>query len=156
MRFIGVAGVIALAVFAAGCNTTLPVEIPGMPFPRTSDEEQIARVLEDVRTGMQSRRIFQVTAHVSRSYKDEEGRDYDAIVRYLNNIFENYRQIVITRVPPQIAVTGTSARVVETFGTTAEPRDPADYPPINLQGRVAVLLEKVGGEWLIISWASAD
>jgi hypothetical protein len=156
MRVLCAAALVVAAGSLAGCKSGLPVEIPGIPFTRASDEELIANVLDDVRRGMESRRIFQVTSHVSRSYSDEEGRDYDAIVKYLNAIFENYREIRVTRVSPQIAVNGTTAKVVDAFGTIAEPRDSGTTPPLNLQGRVIVNLEKIGGRWLIVSWASAD
>lgn len=144
-----------LALLTACQSDVLPVSIPGIPFQRVSEEEQIAVVLEDVRAGMQSRRIYQVTAHVSRSYRDDDGRDYDAIVSYLTTIFENYRDIRITRVPPQIAVDGATAQVLDTFGTIAEPRS-ADYPPINLDGRVLIKLEKISGEWMIMAWSTIN
>jgi hypothetical protein len=144
----------------AGCSTNLPVKVPGLTKLgqasgiKPSEEEQIAAVLEDVCRGMQARRIYKVLAHVSPNYHDGEGRNYAALEAYLNDIFKRYRNIRITRVPPRIVVQGDRARVVETFGTVAEPWDPATEPPIDLQGQVAVDLEKVPGDWQIVEWGS--
>jgi hypothetical protein len=145
-------------VFAAGCQSDSPVKIPSlnklgqMSGLKASDEEQIAAMLDDVCQGMQSRRIYKVLAHVSRSYHDEEGRDYAAVEVYLNEVFKNYKTIHITRVVPRITVEGDRARAVETFGTVAEPQDANADPPVNLQGQVNVNLVKVGGQWQIIEW----
>lgn len=144
-----------LLLAAAGCNTGLPIQVPGLPMTRQSDEEQIAAILEDVRVGMETQRIFKVVSHVSRSYMDEEGRNYDAIVEYLNEIFNRYRRIEVKRVPPKILVQGDTAQVVETFGTIAEPVDGVQDPPINIQGQVTVYLQRISGEWLITAWDRA-
>ncbi|MCX5758696.1 MAG: hypothetical protein NTU83_09370 [Candidatus Hydrogenedentes bacterium] len=122
---------------------------------KRTDDEQIAGVMDDVALGMQSRRIYKVLAHVSRTYHDAEGRDYTKLEEYLNEIFRVYRTIRITRVVPRITIEeGVRARAVETFGTVAEPLEPNLEPPINLQGQVVVNLVKVGGEWQIVEWGS--
>ncbi|MCL4693492.1 MAG: hypothetical protein KJ060_13405 [Candidatus Hydrogenedentes bacterium] len=152
---------VALAVLAmtglggAGCGRELPVEIPeipGLTGPRMSDEEQIVEVLNDVHRGMQSRKIYKVLAHVSRSYADAEGRDYNAMQQYLNDLFKGYKEITITRVQPQVYVEGNQARAVETFGTRAEPFNANENPPIILQGQMNVYLEKIGNTWQIVEW----
>ena len=51
-----------------------------------------------------------------------------------------------------IVVKGNRARAIETFGTVAEPADPASDPPINLQGQVSVSFEKADGRWQIVEW----
>ncbi len=151
-----VAAVLAV-VLAAGCPKRFPMDIPGVvTTPRAADDVLIAAVLNDVYRGMEQRRIYRVLAHVSRSYNDTEGRDYQGIQAYLNAIFENYREIRITRVSPKIVVQGNRARAMETFGTTAEPVNPMEIPPINLQGQVFVYLEKTNGQWLITEWGSAQ
>ncbi|MBI5094085.1 MAG: hypothetical protein HZB26_16785 [Candidatus Hydrogenedentes bacterium] len=153
-----VALVFALAVtpllFLTGCGDKFPVSIPGITGSGESDEQQIAAVLDDVQRGMQARRIFKVLAHVSHSYHDKDGRDYAAVERYLNLIFERYRTIKINRVPPRITVQGERALAVETYGTLAEPVNAAKDPPINLQGQISVYLQKVGGTWQITEWAN--
>lgn len=148
--------------FFASCGEGIPSAIPPLPqlsqtagiAPAQSDEEQIARVLDDVHQGMEAQQIFKVLAHVSRNYRDAEGRDYKAIEAYLNHIFKKYRTIRITRVVPRILVQGSQARAVETFGTVAEPQNPAAEPPVNVQGQVTVSLEKSSGQWLITEWSS--
>lgn len=142
---------VACALLAAGCQHGLPVQIPGLTMGRTSDERQIAVVLEDAARGMETRRVSRIMAQVSPNYQDAEGRDYEAIREYLSRIVKGYRSIRITRTRPKIAVEGDSARAMETFGTIAEHTDPA-REPVNLQGQVEVRLERVNNKWQIVEW----
>ncbi len=153
MRNRGIALGLAILVTAlAGCPDNMP-EIPVIN-PRLSDEEQILLVLDAVYRGMESQRIYQIMAHVSRSYRDRDGRDYDALAAYLNKVFDEYRSIRITRVRPRVIVQGNQARAVETFGTLARPENRSSYPPIDLHGQVTVFLEKIDGRWLLVEWGS--
>lgn len=142
----------------SGCKTGALTEIPTVQKIgqatglQASDEEQIAAVLEDVCRGMQERQIYKVLAHVSNGYRDADGRDYDGVQAYLNEVFKKYRTIRITRVPPRISVDADRARAIETFGTVAEAQDPARVPPVNIQGQVSVDLVKVQGRWRIVEW----
>jgi hypothetical protein len=144
--------VILLLLGALGCQTGTGLEMPRLPFSRMSDEEQIAAILQDVQVGMETKRIFKILAHVSPNYRDQEGRDYEALRDYLNQVFRSYRTIRITRAYPRIVVQGNQARAVDTFGTAAEPMDAAGVPPINLQGQVAVTFERDRESWKIIEW----
>lgn len=153
IRFFLLCFVAAVPLLAGCAGQRLPVDIPGITGPKVTDEQLIAQVLDDVHRGMQSRRIYKVLAHVSRSYHDGDGRDYAGVENYLNTLFQKYRVIRIKRVPPRIAVQGDRARVVETYGTIAEPVNAAEDPPISLQGQITVYLEKVGGVWRITQWA---
>jgi len=152
------AALFAPLVLLSGCKAGTLTEIPAVQRIeqatglQPSDEEQIAAVLEDVCLGMQERQIYKVLAYVSNGYRDADGRDYEAVQAYLNEIFKKYRAIRITRVPPRISIDADRARAVETFGTVAEPQDPAREPPINVQGQVSVDLVKVQGRWRIVEW----
>ncbi|HDP35485.1 MAG TPA: hypothetical protein ENN29_10295 [Candidatus Hydrogenedentes bacterium] len=142
-----------LGVFAvAGCQTGMSVDLGRITGSKLSDEEKIALVLEDVQRGMEGRRIYQVLAHVSRSYKDREGRDYEKLREDLNTLLRNYRAIKITRTPPRIRVQGDRARVIDTFGAIAESASPIEYPPMNLQGQVIIMMERFGDTWQIVEW----
>jgi len=144
-----------VAMTYAGCQTGLPVDIPVLSGPRISDEEQIARLLDDVAKGMESRKIFKVLANVSQNYEDAEGRNYDGIQEYLKTIFKDYRFIDITRARPRIAVQGNRARAIETFGTRATPFDGAEHRPIDFDGQVIVNLIKQQNGWKITEWSAA-
>jgi len=152
--------VVALPALLTACGGRVANILPGvnhigqMSGLQATDEEQIAVLLDDVEQGVERRQIYKVLAHVSRNYYDEAGRDYAGIEAYLTDLFKRYRQINITRVVPRIAIYGTTARAIETFGTTAEPQDPGNEPPIYLQGQVTVNLEKVNNVWQIVEWGS--
>lgn len=156
MRLIPVMTPMVALVLLAGCGTTSSVpglrELGELSGLGPSDEERVAAVLDDVHSGMQAEKPSKVLAHVSRQYHDEEGRDYAAIEAYLNSFFKKYEKIRITRVAPRIVVQDGRARALETFGTVAEPENPRDDLPVNVQGQVTVFLEKSGGAWRIVEW----
>ncbi len=146
--------ILALAAACAlgACQSRLPAEIGRMTGIVASDEEKIALVLDDVQRGMENRRVFQVLAHVSRGYKDRDGRDYAGLSNDLNTLFRTYRDIRITRATPSIQVQGDRARVVDTFGTRAEASNSQEFPPVNLQGQVVILMQRYKDTWQIIEW----
>lgn len=155
-RAVLVSATLLLASALSGCDMQVSEEIAGMTGiagQKVSDEDQIASVLTDIHQGIQTRRIYKVLAHVSRSYSDPEGLDYQGLQNYLNEFFKNYKEIRVTRVPPRVFVQGTRARVVETFGTRAEPFNAEKNPPLNIQGQVNIYLEKTNGEWQITEWS---
>ncbi len=117
-----------------------------------SDDQKIAMVLADVAQGMESKRVFQVLSHVSQQYHDREGRDYEALRKQVSTILDNYRTIRVTRMPSRVQVQGDRARVVDSFGTLAQPNNQNEYPIIDLQGRVVILLERSGDTWQILEW----
>lgn len=144
---------VCAALLLGGCQTpSIPVDMSRFTGTRISEEEKVALVLEDVRNGMENRRIYQVLANISKNYRDREGRDYEALRAHLNTIMGNYRSFRITRTPPRIKVQGNQARVVESFGSSAEPVNPDLHLPVNLQGQMVVLLEKNDGKWQIVEW----
>lgn len=145
------AGLLAACTLEA-CQSRLPAEIGRMTGIVMSDEEKIAQVLEDVQRGMENRRLYQVLAHVSRNYKDRDGRDYAALSEDLNTLLRTYRDIRITRATSSIQVQDDRARVVDTFGTMAEASNSQESPPVNLQGQVVILLERYKDTWQIIEW----
>jgi hypothetical protein len=148
---------LVLTAFAVtGCNTGIPVDIPGLSGSRVPDRQQIVRVLDDVANAMESRRIYRVLAHVSQNYQDREGRNYDGIQAYLNTVFRRYRFIEITRVPPDIVVQGDRARALETFGSRATPFDANEHPPLDLDGNVVVHLVRQDNTWKIVEWAAVQ
>lgn len=124
-------------------------DVPGFG---PTDEEQIGAVLADVHNGMETQRIFKVLSHVSRDYQDAEGRDYQAIAAYLDDLFMSYESIRIARSRPRIVVEGDRARALETFGTVATPYADSAAPALNLEARVVVYLAKARGRWRIVEW----
>ena len=62
---------IALGVVLGGCASGgVNLDIPGLSG-KVSDEEQIARLLEDVHLGMETRKVSKIMRHVSPNYLDE-------------------------------------------------------------------------------------
>ncbi len=148
--------ILPLALLAAlgtgSCLKNMPVEIPGVTTLGPTDEEQIIAVLEDVHRGMQSRRVFKVLAHVSRTYRDDSGRDYDTLEQYLTELFRNYKEIEVTRVRPKVLVQGNSARAIETFGSRAVPFNDGEHRPLEVHGQMNIYLQRFDNEWKIVEW----
>jgi len=143
---------LAMAAFFGACQSQITSEIGRVTGIAMSDEEKIAAVLADVQRGIQNRRLYQVLAHVSRNYRDRAGRDYAALSADLSTLLKNYRNIRITRPTPTIQVQGDRARVVDTFGTSAEAANAGANPPVNLQGQVVILMERYKDTWQILEW----
>jgi len=152
-RHLFASGLCLLALLAVGCAKDLPIDIPGLNLAKPSDTEQIRTILDDAFKAMEGRRLNKVMANVAEKYYDEEGRDYETLREYLETVFRRYREIIITRAAPKIAVEGDRAKALETFGTVAKPFSQSDLP-INLQGQVYVYLEKIDGSWKIVQWGS--
>lgn len=156
----GCFALVACLLCLTGCKSVPPslANLPGVKQIGQAtgltpgDAEKIAAVMDDVERGIENRQIFKVMAHVAGTYHDAEGRTYDSIRAYLADMFKRYKTIRITRTPPKITVQENRAKVVDTFGTVAEPHDPQSDPPINMQGQVAIMLEKAGNDWLIVEW----
>lgn len=142
----------ALLFLVVGCAARVPPGLSRFVGGGMSDEEQVAYVLEEVQRGIENRRVFQVLAHVSPTYRDRLGRDYNALRDDVVHLLRNYRNIRITRTPPRILVQGDQARVLDTFGTIADSVDPLQYPPVNLHGQVVLLMERFGDKWQIVEW----
>jgi hypothetical protein len=157
MRILIGALIVGCAIAAAGCGTTI-YDVPGvreigkLAGHKATPEEQVTAVLNDVARAMEARKIDRIMMHVSPNYGDAEGRNYSAIEEYIREVFRKYRSISITRVAPKVEIQENKAKAIETFGTVAEPHDPAKEPPVNLQGQVAVGLERLDGEWKIVEW----
>ena len=144
---------IAAGVLLSSCRSdNMPFGLSRLTGGGLSDEQKIAMVLADVSQGMENKRVYQVLAHVSQRYHDREGRDIEALRKHVSTILDNYRTIRVTRTPSRVQVQGDRARVVDTFGTLAQPNDLKEYPIIDLQGRVVVLLERSGDTWQILEW----
>ncbi len=159
MRIFRFAAVLAAPLLGFGCVSDIPLvgdTLSSLSLTRESDEEAITRVLDDVHRGMETERIYRVLAHVSRTYRDAEGRDYGAMELYLNDLFRRYRDIRIDRGRPRIVVQGDKARVIEAFGGTADPLPGSTDLPLNIQGQVSVYMEKIGGAWQIVEWGNLN
>lgn len=144
---------VMIVTLLAGCGGGF-ASIPTFSGSKDSDEVQIARVLDDVHAGMVGQRIYKVLAHVSRSYRDSEGRDYAAMEAYLGELFSEYRSIRIDRTRPRLFIEGNRARAVESFATRADPANNSSLMEINVQGQVTVYLMKIEGTWKIVEWGS--
>jgi len=151
-----IAALLGLGMLLGACSTGSKIpglrELGELSGLTPGDEERISGVLDAVYRGMEQRNLKKVLAHVSPDYQDQEGRDYAGLEEYLKSMFKDYRDIRVTRVAPQIVVQGDAARAVETFGTVAEPENPNENVPINMQGQVTVRLEKAEGKWRIVEW----
>lgn len=153
MKSAGCLILLALGALLSSCSGGgVNIDIPGLSG-KPSDEEQIAKILNDVHLGMETKKVGRIMRHVSPNYQDEEGRNAEGIRDYLDRIMNNYREIKINRSTPSITVQGDRARVIEVFGTRGEP-DNSQTPPVTLQGQASVYLERTDQGWKIVEWGS--
>ena len=141
---------VAIAIaMAAGCASGPPKPAPGADASAASDEQQIRAVLERLRDDIDHRRLPRVLAAVSDKYKDDDGRDFEAVRALLSGYFRDYRDIRITRTPPKLTISRDEARSIETLGIAGEPGS-GKVPPLTFQGNVSVTLRRVEDTWQVI------
>jgi hypothetical protein len=142
-----------LPVLAAACQAGRDaLDLAGLGGEQLTDEEQIHLVLDEIQRGLESKRIYRVLSHISRNYEDDEGRDYRALQRELNQKFKQYRDIEITRPRPRLIVQGDRARAVETYGIRAKTTNPIESELLLYEGKATVYLVRVNGAWKVSSW----
>lgn len=140
---------VAMLVLCTGCSTA-PRQPSAKPVPAEarSVEDEVALRLTRLTDDLIHRRTPRVLGAISDAYKDDAGRDFEAVKQFLGNAFRDYREIRITRTPPKITVQGAEARSTETLGVIGEP-DSNKVSPLNFQGNVSVTLRQVDKTWLI-------
>ena len=100
----------------------------------------------------ETNRMFGAMAFVSHNYRDESGRDYDALADDLTNTFDRYGPLRIEPGRPRFQVEGNTARVRVRVTATSKPLDGPKNAPILFEGEAEVRLERSDGEWLITGW----
>ncbi|MCX8065456.1 MAG: hypothetical protein N3G21_09845 [Candidatus Hydrogenedentes bacterium] len=136
------------------CGTVRKIEIPIISSLGQSDEQKIVSILDTLERAIEEKKIKTAMRYISTDYRDEQGRDYNQLREVLQKLARDYRSIKITRATPEMHIEGNNAVVIDTFGTYAEPFDPVQGSPINLQGKVVINMRKEPEGWKIISWGS--
>lgn len=135
------------------CGTVRKVDIPLLNLRSHSEEEKIISMLDSVEMWLERKNVKKVMEHVSMQYRDDEGRNYESLRLYLQRIVRDYKTIRVTRTLPEVKVQGDTAIVIDTFGTVAEPYDPVQDLPVNIQGKVQITMVKEREEWKILSFS---
>lgn len=143
-----------LSLFLFSCGTVRNIDIPFMNKNSPTEQEKITTVLDTVEKLIERKQVKKVMDYISLEYRDEQNRKYNDIREYLQSIVRDYRVIRITRAAPEIKIEGNNATVIDTFGTVAEPYDPVQGIPVNVQGKVIISLQKEPDGWKIKSWSS--
>lgn len=138
---------IAIAI-AAGCASGPPKPVPQAGKESLSDEQVIRAVLDRLRDDIDHRRLQRVLAAVSDNYKDDAGRDFEAVRAILTQNFRDFRDIRITRTPPKLTINKDEARSIETLGISGEPGS-NKVSPLTFQGNVSVTLRRVEDTWQV-------
>ncbi len=145
--------IIQLSQSLFSCKTVQKIDIPFFEKKASTEEERIIALLDSVEKMVERKQMKKVMDYVSMEYRDDQNRKYNDIRDYLQSIARDYRVIRITRTIPEVKIEGNKASVLDTFGTVAEPYDPVNEVPVNLQGRVIITLQKETDGWKIVSWS---
>lgn len=144
---------IFMSLYFISCGTVKKIDIPFIDRNPLTEREKIVVVLDTVEKLIERKQIKKVMDYVSIEYRDEQNRKYNDIREYLQSIVRDYRVIRITRATPEIQIEGNKATVLDTFGTVAEPYNPVQGVPVNIQGKVIITLQKEPDGWKIKSWS---
>jgi len=115
---------------------------------------EIKATLDRLEVLVERKRLEEALDIVSDRYRDQQGRDRDALMRYLQRMFSQYKYINISRGDYFQQFTDDSyreARVFERFSVVAEPYSPTLYT-LRIDGYVEIYLSKENGGWKIVRW----
>ncbi|MDA8098270.1 MAG: hypothetical protein M0042_01440 [Nitrospiraceae bacterium] len=129
-------------VFSADCS-------------RTTEEDKVRKVITTVQKAAEEKRIAEVLEHVSRSYADPKGNDYNAIKGIVAYYFFQHQNISIAIPTIDVALTekGATANFQAilsgggTAGATTQPVLPDALGAYNFN----VTLGKEEGKWKVLS-----
>lgn len=118
-----------------------------------SDEEKIKAIIEETADRAKEKDIKGVLAHVSESYKDEEGNDRNAIKGILFIYFQGYEKVGVFVRDIEVTVDGDEAealvKVILTGGE--ELKEAGDVVPETGGGYLIDLkLVREDDEWMVV------
>ncbi len=77
---------------------------------RESEEDKVRKVVTAVQQAAEEKKILSVLEHVSKSYRDPQGNDYDGVKGLLAFYFFRHQKVGIFIPTIEIAVTGPEAK----------------------------------------------
>lgn len=123
---------------------------------KTTDEDRVGKVLNEIQRSAEEKQIRTVLGHLSKSYHDPQGRDYEGIKGLLAYYFFQHQKVSVYLTDRVVTVQDASARA--TFQAVLTGRGPDASAGSVLPEALGVYafdvtFAKEKGEWKVLSAA---
>ncbi len=136
-------------------SLVLPVMLLLLPAcHKESEEDKVRKVITRVQQSAEDKKIMAVLSHVSKTYRDPQGNDYDGIKGLLAFYFFRHQKVSVFIPGTEVAVTGPTARAVfQAILTGRESGEPTmtGLPDALGAYNFEVLFKKEDGQWKVTS-----
>lgn len=121
---------------------------------KTTEEDRVGKVLSDIQRSAEEKQIRTFLGHLSKTYRDPQGRDYEGIKGLLAYYFFRHQKVSVYLADRIVTVQGTSAHA--TFQAVLTGRGPDASAGSVLPEALGVYtfdvtFAKEEGEWKVIS-----
>lgn len=128
--------------------------LPIAGCPKETEEDKVKKVITSVQQAAEEKKIGAVLEHISKTYRDPQGNDYNGIKGILAFYFFRHQKVSVYMPNIDIVVTGSTAKAV--FQTILTGRGTGEASggilPESLGAyNFEVLLSKEDKQWKIIS-----
>jgi len=79
---------------------------------KDTEEDKVKKVLTSIQQAAEEKKIAAVLVHVSRSYQDPQGNDYNGVKGMLAFYFFRHQKVAIYMPNIDVVVTGTAAKAL--------------------------------------------
>jgi hypothetical protein len=77
---------------------------------KETEEDKVRRVITDVQKSAEEKRIMSILEHISKTYQDPQGNNYDGIKGLLTFYFFQHQKVSVFIPDIEIVVTGPTAK----------------------------------------------
>ena len=121
---------------------------------KETEEDKVKKVVTSVQQAAEEKKISAVLEHISKTYRDPQGNDYNGIKGLLAFYFFRHQKVSVYMPNIDIVVTGSTAKAVFQAILTGRGTGEASggiLPEALGAYDFEVLLNKEGGSWLFVS-----
>src|SRR3990172_5509446 len=139
--------VILLCLFISGCTKQI------------AEEAQLKTIVNEVAEAAQKKDIDRIRKHISKSYRDQEGNDYDGVRRVLLYHFIRAEtvSVFVRSVDAEIKENTALVRANVILVRGKEIKNISDIIPESAAGyRFEMVFKKEGRDWKVVSGAWQD
>jgi hypothetical protein len=123
---------------------------------KTTEEDRVGKVLAEVQKAAEEKQIRTILGHLSKTYRDPQGRDYEGIKGLLAYYFFRHQKVSVYLADLAVTVQNSSAHAA--FQAVLTGRGP-EASAVNVLPEALgvyafdVTFTKEEGEWMVISAA---
>ncbi len=136
--------------------------LPVSACHRETKEDKVREVIESVRKSVEEKEIMTVLGHVSKTYRDPRGHDYEGVQELLVYYLYRHRKVSVSIPDIEVEVKGAeaTARFLAILAARGGDEGPANFVLPDALGAykfdVTLALEKGGWKITSATWIRAE